>query len=63
MIGQISTVLAEAKINIAEMINKSKGDYAYNIIDVSVEPTQKVIDAIYKIKGVINVRTFKLKSN
>jgi len=61
MVGQISSILANADINIAEMLNKSKGDYAYNMIDVSSEPTEKIIKALYGIKGVVKVRVLNLK--
>jgi len=61
MVGQISTILAEANINIVEMLNKSKGDYAYSMIDVSSKPDEKIIDAIFNIEGVIKVRFLNLK--
>ena len=60
MVGQISSILAKAGINISEMINKSKGDYAYNIIDIGSEPTQAVIEAIYNIDGIVKVRSLVL---
>jgi D-3-phosphoglycerate dehydrogenase len=61
MVGQISTVLAKENINIAEMLNRSKGDYACSIIDTGDEPPQKAIEAIYNIKGVVKVRLLSLK--
>lgn len=61
MVGQISTILAEANINIIEMLNKSKGDYAYNMIDVANKPNSKIIEAICNIKGVIKVRFLNLE--
>lgn len=61
MVGQLSTILAEAGINILEMLNKSKGDYAYNIIDISKQPEEKVIKAIYDIEGIVKVRVLSLK--
>ena len=56
MVGQISAVLAQENINIAEMLNKSKGDYACSIIDVVDEPSQKAVETIYNIEGVVKVR-------
>ncbi len=56
MVGQISTVMAEAKLNISNMMNKAKGDVAYTLIDVDSKVTKKVIDAIAKIEGVLAVR-------
>ena len=61
MVGQISTVLAKENINISEMLNRSKGDYACTIIDMSSAPTDKAIDAIRKINGVVKVRLLNLK--
>ena len=60
MVGQISSILAEANINIVEMLNKSKGDYACNLIDISSKPTDKIIKNIYGIKGVLKVRSLNL---
>lgn len=56
IIGQITQILAEQKINIADMLNKSKGEYAYNIIDVDGDVDVKVIDQIKKIKDVVMAR-------
>jgi D-3-phosphoglycerate dehydrogenase len=56
MVGQISTALAEAKLNIHNMMNKSKGDIAYTLVDVDSKVSKKVIDAIAKIEGVLAVR-------
>ena len=61
MVGQISTALARENINITEMLNKSKGDYACSIIDVAAEPSKKAIESIYNIKGVVKVRLLRLK--
>jgi len=60
MVGQISAVLAKADINIAEMLNKSKGDYACTLIDISQEPADDIIKAIYAIKGIVKVRAITL---
>ncbi len=56
MVGQITGVLAEEKVNIAEMLNKSRGGIAYNLIDVDGPISDKAIDAIKAIEGVIAVR-------
>ena len=61
MVGQISTILAKAAINIVEMVNKSKEDYAYNIIDVSNPIDEDVLKTLYAIKGVVKVRYLNLK--
>lgn len=56
MVGQISTALAAANLNIADLLNKSRGGLAYTLIDVdgSVPPT--VIDKLREIEGVLAVR-------
>ena len=56
MVGQITTVLAADKINIIDMMNKSAGELAYNIIDVDGAVTEAVIDKLRKIEGVIMAR-------
>lgn len=56
MVGQITTILASEKINIADMINRHKGDYAYNIIDIDGNIPPVVIEKLKGINGVIMVR-------
>ncbi|HEX7509995.1 MAG TPA: phosphoglycerate dehydrogenase [Chitinivibrionales bacterium] len=56
MVGQITTVLAGEKINIADLLNKSKGDLAYNIIDVDGSVNGAVVQKLKGIDGVIMVR-------
>lgn len=56
MLGQISTALADQGINISNMINKSRGDYAYTMIDVETIITDKNVESIKNIEGVLKVR-------
>ncbi len=56
IIGQITPILANAGINISEYLNKSRGEYAYNIIDIDSEIDSSVIDLLKKISGVVMVR-------
>ncbi|MBN4080111.1 phosphoglycerate dehydrogenase [Beggiatoa alba] len=56
MVGQISTALASADLNIIDMLNKSRGDLAYTIIDIDTAPPQNIIDEIMLIDGVLMVR-------
>lgn len=56
MLGQISTVLADAGLNILDALNKSRADIAYNLIDVEKEIPVEVISALREIKGVVRVR-------
>ena len=62
MLGQISTALAQAGLNIHNMMNKSKGEVAYTLVDVDSAVPKQVIDAIGKIEGVLAVRYLPLES-
>ena len=56
MISEITTLLANHKINICDMLNKSKGELAYNIIDVDNRVEQKTIEELENINGIISVK-------
>ena len=56
MVGQISTAMAKADLNIIDLINKSRGDVAYTLADVNCEIPAEVVEQIEKIDGVLNVR-------
>jgi D-3-phosphoglycerate dehydrogenase len=56
MVGQISTAMAKANLNIIDMLNKSKGDLAYTLIDVNAPCPETVVKEIQSIKGVLAVR-------
>jgi D-3-phosphoglycerate dehydrogenase len=62
MLGQISTAMAKAGLNIHNMVNKSRGDMAYTLVDVDSQVKQTVIDAIAGIEGVLTVRYLPLES-
>jgi len=57
MIGQISTCLAEAKLNIADLLNKSRGELAYTIIDTDAPIAPDVLAKLRAIPGVLSART------
>jgi D-3-phosphoglycerate dehydrogenase len=59
MVGQITTLLAEERINISEMINRHKGEYAYNIIDLESAPTADFRDKVLEIPGIISARIIR----
>jgi predicted regulator of amino acid metabolism with ACT domain len=61
MLGQISTVMAKAGLNIHNMINKSKGEVAYTLVDVDSQVPQQVVDLIAAIPGVLAVRYLPLE--
>jgi D-3-phosphoglycerate dehydrogenase len=56
MVGQISSVLAAAGLNIHNMVNKSKGDMAYTLVDVDSAVTAAVMQQLSAIAGVLAVR-------
>ena len=56
MVGQISTDLANAGLNIEDLLNKSVGDFAYTIVDVNKEPTAELLSEIRAIDGVLTLR-------
>lgn len=56
MLGQISTDLANAGLNILDMLNKSKGEVAYTLVDVDQALPDKVVEDIRAIDGVLSVR-------
>jgi D-3-phosphoglycerate dehydrogenase len=56
MLGQISTAMANAGLNIHNMVNKSRGDMAYTLVDVDSAVNAPVLDAIRAIDGVLSVR-------
>jgi D-3-phosphoglycerate dehydrogenase len=56
MLGQISTTMARAGLNIHTMVNKSRGDMAYTLVDVDSPVEEAVIAALSAIEGVLSVR-------
>jgi D-3-phosphoglycerate dehydrogenase len=56
MLGQISTAMAQAGLNIHNMVNKSRGDMAYTLVDVDSAVNEKVLAEIRAIDGVLAVR-------
>ena len=56
MIGQFTKVLAKDNMNIADMSNKSKGGYAYTMIDIDSDVPETVADDLREIEGVLRVR-------
>lgn len=56
MIGQITAVLGEAGLNVAEFTNKSRGDFAYTLVDVEGEVQDALKEQILAIDGVIRAR-------
>ena len=61
MLGQISTAMANAGLNIHNMLNKSRGEMAYTMVDVDSPVAQSVNDAIAAINGVLSVRSIPVE--
>jgi len=56
IISRVTTILGEYGLNIDEMLNKNRGEVAYNIIDVSDEVPQELVDTLKSVEGVVAVR-------
>ena len=59
MIGQYTSVLGDADVNVSDMTNKGRGDYAYSLIDVDSPVTDDVVEKLKAIDGVLKVRIIK----
>ena len=59
MLSRFTTILGDAGINIDGMANKSKGDYAYALIDVDTSVTEEVLEKLGEVDGVLKVRKVK----
>ncbi len=59
MISKYATVMGDANINISDMTNKSRGDYAYSLMDLDAPVTPEVVEALKSIEGVLKVRVIK----
>ena len=56
MVSQITAELASAELNIADLLNKSRGDVAYTLVDVEGDVPEETVRKIAAIEGVLNVR-------
>jgi Phosphoglycerate dehydrogenase and related dehydrogenases len=59
MIGQFTNIMAQYNMNIADMTNKSKNEFAYTMIDVDTEFPQEVVQKFEQIQGVLRVRILR----
>lgn len=59
MISQFTTLFGDADINIANMLNKSRNDYAYSLFDLETPVSDEMLEKISKIDGVLKVRRVK----
>jgi len=56
VVGHISSVLGEADLNILDLLNKSRGDYAYTLVDIHADAPFEILERIRAIDGVLSVR-------
>lgn len=59
MIAQLTSVCAADGVNITDMINKSRGDWAYTMIDLATPASEKMVEDIRRIEGIVKVRIIK----
>ena len=59
MLSQFTTVIAAENINIDNMVNKSRGDYAYTVLDIAVSSAETLVEKLSAIEGVLKVRVVK----
>ena len=58
-LSRFTTAMASENINIAGLVNKSRGDYAYTMLDLDHTPSQHAVEELKKIDGVLRVRIIK----
>lgn len=59
VLGHVLSILAQHQVNVIDMVNKSRGELAYNLIDVAQAPTAEVVSAIRSAPHVIRVRVIE----
>lgn len=59
IVSKITSAFANEDVNIDNMVNKSKGDYAYTVVDSDTEASAEAINALKKINGIIRIRVIK----
>jgi len=56
VLGNVLSILADANLNVIDMMNKSRADIAYNIIDIDLQPSVDVMNKLSELEGVVRVR-------
>jgi D-3-phosphoglycerate dehydrogenase len=59
MITKFTAEFGDNGVNISDLMNKSRGEVAYTMLDVESAPTKEIIDALEKVEGVFRVRVVK----
>ena len=58
-LGRFTTAMAGENVNIAGLMNKSRGEYAYTMLDLDHKPSESVVEGLRNIEGVLRVRVIK----
>ena len=56
MVGQITTCLGDARLNIEDLLNKSRGELAYTVVDLDGEVPEDILSSLRAIEGVLTLR-------
>ena len=56
IVGSVLSILADRSINVIDMINKSRDELAYNLIDIEASPEEELADVLRAVDDVIRVR-------
>ena len=56
VLGHVLSLLADRSLNVIDMVNKSRDNIAYNIVDVESEPTEELLEEIRHVDGIVVVR-------
>ena len=59
MLSKFTTVVANDNVNISDMLNRSKGEYAYTMLDLDTPTSAEVVEDLKKVNGVLRVRVIK----
>ena len=59
LIASFTTILSKDNVNVEDMTNKSRGDFAYTLLDLGTKLSDSQIAEIEKVEGVIKVRVVK----
>jgi D-3-phosphoglycerate dehydrogenase len=59
VLSPVSGTLSKLGLNISNLVNKSKGDFAYTILDVDADVSDETVDQIKSLNGVLRVRAIR----
>ncbi len=59
MLSQFTTLFGEENVNITDMTNKSKKEWAYTMLDTDVQPSKELVEKLKQIEGIVKIRIIK----